>query len=107
MNVEYMNNGVGDGKTPQKGSTVWVHYTGKLTNGQVFDSSLERGDPIKFRLGVGQVIPCWDRGIAQLQLQQKARLTCPPELAYGPRGVPGAIPPNSTLIFDVELTKFV
>ncbi|CDW89625.1 fkbp-type peptidyl-prolyl cis-trans isomerase [Stylonychia lemnae] len=106
MNVEFLDQGVGDGKTPQKGQTVWVHYTGKLTNGKVFDASIERGEPIKFILGVGQVIPCWDRGIAQLQLQQKARLTCPPDLAYGSRGAGSSIPPNSTLIFDVELHRF-
>eukprot|EP00347_Sterkiella_histriomuscorum_P011746 403371260 len=96
----------GSGPRPQKGQNVTVHYTGRLPNGQVFDSSVQRGDPFRFRLGVGQVIKCWDQGIAQLNVNQKAQLICPPDYAYGPRGIPGSIPPNATLIFDVELLKF-
>ena len=96
----------GDGKTfPQKGQEVHVHYTGTLTDGKVFDSSRTRGDPFTFTLGMGQVIRGWDEGVAQLSLGQRANLTCTPDFAYGPRGYPGAIPPNATLVFDVELLR--
>ena len=94
----------GDGKTyPKKGQQVSVHYTGTLTNGTKFDSSVDRGEPLSFTLGAGQVIKGWDEGVAQLSLGEKAKLTCPPEYAYGNKGFPGIIPPNSTLLFDVEL----
>jgi FKBP-type peptidyl-prolyl cis-trans isomerase len=79
-----------------------VHYTGWLTNGQQFDSSVGRG-PFSFRLGGGQVIAGWDQGVAGMKVGGKRRLTIPPELGYGSRGFPGAIPPNSTLVFEVEL----
>ena len=85
---------------------VKVHYTGKLTNGQVFDSSVSRGQPLEFVVGVGQVIRGWDEGICQLQKGQKAILTCPPEYAYGSAGAGGVIPPNATLIFEVEVIDF-
>lgn len=93
----------GTGPQAQPGKMVKVHYTGTLENGQKFDSSRDRGQPIEFPLGVGYVIPGWDQGIAQLRVGDKARLTVPGHLGYGERGIPGAIPPNATLIFDVEL----
>ena len=82
---------------------VKVHYTGTLENGTKFDSSRDRGEPIEFQLGAGQVIRGWDEGLAQLKVGDKARLTIPPSLGYGARGAGGVIPPNATLIFDVEL----
>lgn len=88
---------------PQNGQTVVVHYTGRLTNGAKFDSSVDRDDPFEFVLGVGQVIQGWDEGVAQMKVGDKARLTIPPEKAYGEQGYPGAIPPNATLVFEVEL----
>ncbi len=97
----------GNGSKPSKGQKVTVHYTGKLTTGKVFDSSVQRGKPFEFTLGVGQVIRGWDEGVAQMSIGQKAVLTCPPEYAYGKQGVGnGLIPPNATLIFDVELLSF-
>lgn len=83
-----------------------VHYTGKLLDGTKFDSSLDRNKPFDFVVGVGQVIKGWDEGIIQLKKGQKAVLTCPPDFAYGARGVPGVIPPNSVLVFEVELLDF-
>jgi peptidylprolyl isomerase len=94
----------GTGKAPIKGGKVTVHNTGKLTNDTVFDSSVKRGQPFSFKLGVGQVIKGWDEGIALLHVGDKARFTIPSNLGYGERGA-GAIPPNSTLIFDVELLE--
>ncbi|KEF35603.1 peptidylprolyl isomerase [Deinococcus sp. RL] len=93
----------GGGTPAQAGKMVRVHYTGTLENGQKFDSSRDRGQPIEFPLGVGSVIPGWDQAIAQLRVGDKARLTIPSHLAYGAAGVPGVIPPHATLIFDVEL----
>lgn len=96
----------GDGKTyPQPGDLLTVHYTGTLTNGKKFDSSLDRNKPFQFRIGQGMVIRGWDEGFAKLSLGEKARLTVPPLMAYGDRGFPGLIPPMSTLVFDVELLK--
>lgn len=92
----------GDGILPQAGQKVSVHYKGSLTDGQVFDESYKRGEPITFTLGTGQVIPGWDQGIAQLSKGSKAKLTIPAEMAYGAHERPG-IPANSTLIFEVEL----
>ena len=95
----------GDGKQAESGKTVAVHYEGSLENGKVFDSSYPRKKPIEFRLGQGQVIEGWDEGIALLRVGDKARFVIPSELGYGSRGAGGAIPPNATLIFDVELME--
>ena len=93
----------GNGPAAALGQRVSVHYTGWLTDGKKFDSSLDRGQPFSFILGRGQVIQGWDRGVAGMKVGGKRKLTIPPELGYGARGVPGAIPPNSTLVFEVEL----
>ncbi|QLG46262.1 peptidylprolyl isomerase [Costertonia aggregata] len=93
----------GNGPKAEKGQTVSVHYEGSLTNGQVFDSSYKRKEPIDFQLGAGQVIPGWDEGISLLQVGDKARFVIPSHLAYGSAGAGGVIPPNAVLIFDVEL----
>ncbi len=93
----------GNGKKAEKGKTVSVHYSGSLENGRVFDSSYARKKPIEFPLGMGHVIEGWDEGIALLQVVDKARFVIPSHLGYGARGAGGVIPPNATLIFDVEL----
>lgn len=93
----------GTGRAPRKGEAVTVHYTGWFTDGGKFDSSVDRDEPFTFVLGAGQVIPGWDQGVARMKIGDKVKLTLPPELAYGREGYPGAIPPNSTLIFEVEL----
>ncbi len=95
----------GNGKKPEKGQRVSVHYEGSLANGQIFDSSYKRKEPITFQLGVGQVIPGWDEGIGLLKVGDKARFVIPSHLAYGSAGAGGVIPPNATLIFDVELME--
>ena len=94
---------VGNGDEAVSGKTVIVHYTGWLTNGSKFDSSKDRNDPFNFRLGAGQVITGWDDGVAGMKVGGKRKLTIPPEMAYGSRGAGGVIPPNATLVFEVEL----
>lgn len=94
---------MGEGAPPKPGQTVVVHYTGTLTNGKKFDSSKDREKKFEFKLGAGQVIKGWDEGVAQMNIGGQAKLTCTPDYAYGANGYPPVIPPNSTLIFEVEL----
>jgi len=101
--LQYWDIKVGTGATAAAGKMVKVHYTGWLTNGKKFDSSIDRGQPFAFSLGAGQVIKGWDEGVAGMKVGGKRQLRIPPELGYGARGAGNAIPPNSTLIFDVEL----
>ncbi|MDH5526755.1 MAG: FKBP-type peptidyl-prolyl cis-trans isomerase [Nitrospirota bacterium] len=93
----------GEGAEARLGKTVSVHYTGWLIDGTVFDSSRNRVRPMVFRLGAGSVIEGWDQGIVGMRIGGVRRLTIPPELAYGEKGIPGVIPPNATLVFEVKL----
>jgi peptidyl-prolyl cis-trans isomerase A (cyclophilin A) len=101
--LDYIEVQEGTGTQAAAGKTVSVHYTGKFQDGRVFDSSVPRGEPITFKLGVGQVIKGWDEGIAMMKVGGKAQLIIPADLAYGERGASGVIPPNAILVFDVEL----
>jgi peptidylprolyl isomerase len=103
--LQYWDIVVGTGATAMPGNPVKVHYSGFLTNGQKFDSSRDRGEPFSFPLGAGQVIKGWDEGVAGMKVGGQRQLRIPPALGYGDAGAGGAIPPNATLIFDVELLE--
>jgi FKBP-type peptidyl-prolyl cis-trans isomerase len=103
--LKYVDVVEGTGATPKTGQTVSVHYTGTLENGTKFDSSVDRGQPYEFRLGTGRVIKGWDEGLASMKVGGKRKLIIPPALGYGAAGNPPDIPPNSILLFDVELVN--
>jgi peptidyl-prolyl cis-trans isomerase A (cyclophilin A) len=103
--LEYIEVQAGTGVQAVAGKNVSVHYTGKFQDGRVFDSSISRGEPLTFQLGRGNVIKGWDEGIALMKVGGKAQLIIPPNLGYGERGAGGVIPPNATLVFDVELVN--
>lgn len=101
--LKYVDVVVGKGASPSPGKSVKVHYTGTLENGKKFDSSVDRNEPFSFDIGVGQVIQGWDEGVMTMKVGGKRKLIIPSKLGYGSRGAGGVIPPNATLLFDVEL----
>ena len=101
--LKYYDLEVGEGPSPEPGQLVSVHYTGWLEDGKKFDSSLDRGQPFTFPIGMGQVIPGWDEGVGTMKVGGQRQLVIPSELAYGEQGAGGVIPPNAILIFEVEL----
>jgi FKBP-type peptidyl-prolyl cis-trans isomerase FkpA len=101
--LKYTDVKVGKGAMPRAGQTAIVHYTGTFLNGKKFDSSRDSGKPLEFTLGQHGVISCWDEAVATMRVGGRRKLVCPPRLAYGERGYPPVIPPNTTLNFDVEL----
>jgi FKBP-type peptidyl-prolyl cis-trans isomerase FkpA len=103
--LEYTELKAGTGESPKRSNVVEVHYHGTFEDGKVFDSSVDRGKPASFPLN--RVIPCWTEGVGKMRVGGKSRLVCPPEIAYGARGAPPRIPPNSTLTFEVELLRIV
>ena len=103
LQIEVLKEGTGTGT--KTGDTVSVHYTGTLTDGKKFDSSLDRGQPFSFKLGAGLVIKGWDQGLVGMKVGEKRKLTIPPDFAYGDAGAGGVIPPGATLIFEVEMLK--
>jgi FKBP-type peptidyl-prolyl cis-trans isomerase len=105
MSLKMTTMKAGNGVSPKPGDMVTVHYTGRLENGNVFDSSHKRGKPFRFQLGRGKVIRGWDMGVSKMSVGQSCRLFIPPEFAYGSGGIPGTIPQNAKLIFDIDLLK--
>jgi peptidylprolyl isomerase len=101
--LSFIDSVIGAGESPKPGQMVAVHYTGTLENGVKFDSSVDRGQPFSFKIGVGQVIKGWDEGVMTMKVGGKRKLTIPSQLGYGARGAGGVIPPNAILIFEVEL----
>lgn len=103
--LEYVVLAEGEGDRPTRGARIAAHYTGWLTDGRKFDSSKDRGKPFEFAVGTGQVIKGWDEALLDMRVGERRKLTLPPHLAYGSRGAGGVIPPNATLIFEVELVE--
>lgn len=104
--LKYFDLAEGDGPTPKQKQTVFVHYTGWLADGKMFDSSLTRGRAFSFVMGMGAVIAGWDEGVATMRVGGKRQLVIPPELGYGKAGIQGRIPPNATLVFEIDLLDF-